>query len=167
MVIIGLCSVFFDKEVCGLILVLMFLSTCGGRSKRTPTVIVPTIPPLSRTLPTSGQCENVQHAVSMASDEGMFTAPFSPNQAIGDDTTPDSRWALAGLNKRLTLDLGSIKAIGALKLKWYKGSEVSFRFLVDTSADNTVFNQAIGTSDYSGRHSDFELINLTSEEARY
>ena len=133
----------------------------------TPPVETPPVetPPVE--TPPLTTCVNEQHTIISAIDDGSFTTPFSPSLAIDKDTTPNSRWSSAGINKTLTLDLGSVKPIGALKLKWYKGSEVVSSFLVDTSIDNVTFNQARGSSDASGRHSGFELIDLESEDARY
>ena len=166
-------------------LLITALSACGGSnsslsgitSVATPTtpVATPTTPvttpvvtptPPEVTPPVS-ECVNQQHVIASAVDDLTFTAPYSPSLAIDADTTPNSRWSSEGLNKTLTLDLGSVKAIGALKVKWYRGSEVISSFLVDTSIDNSVFTEAIGTSDSSGRHSGFELINLNSDDARY
>lgn len=170
------------KKIAGLACLISVVSACGGGGSESAPVLPPvvTVPPIVSppvtpppvTPPVSEpprviSCTNVQHAVISASDDGSFTPPFSPNSAIDKDTRPGSRWSSTGVNKYLTLDLGSVKPIGSLKLKWYKGSEAVSSYLVDTSLDNTVFTEAKGTSDSSGRHSGFELISLQSEAARY
>jgi len=142
------------------------LFACGsGSGSKSITPIIPPTPVVPQ--PDNEQCENNQYTVSGAIDDGTYTASFAPANVIDKNTTPESRWSSLGVNKTLTVDLGAVKEIGALKIKWYKGAERQASFLIDTSTDSTNWNEALPTADSSGRHSGFELVNINSEDARY
>lgn len=148
------------------LLLIGFLSACGGGSGSKATIPV-VIPPVVVTPPVSTECVNEQYSIVSASDDGSFSAPYSPDMAIDKDTKPTSRWSSLGLNKTLTLDLAESKLVNALKIKWYKGSERQASFFIEASTDNTTWTEVLATNDSSGRHSGFELVNITETDARY
>lgn len=159
----------FFRHVClasFFVMAFVILSACGGGSEitspRSPVTPVPVVQP---TKPE--QCENIQHAVVSANDDGSFTSPYTPERAIDADTSPSSRWSSVGVNKTLTLNLGAVKTVGALTIKWYKGNERQASFFIDSSFDNLAWTSVLATSDSSGRHSGFELVNISASDARY
>ena len=157
-------------KISGLTTAALMLFACGGgggTDSVLPTPIAPIAPIAPVTPPEPVQCENVQHKISSASDDGSFSAPYTPELVIDGDTTPNSRWSSEGTNKAIILDLGEEKELGALKIKWYQGAERQASFFIDTSSDNTQWTEVLPTKDSSGRHSGFELVNITSVNARY
>lgn len=157
------------SKVSGLATATLMLYACGGGGGTDS--VLPTPAPVAPIAPVTPQepeqCENVQHTISSASDDGSFSAPYAPELVIDGDTSPESRWSSEGTSKAITLDLGEDKEIGALKIKWYQGAERQASFLIDTSSDNTQWTEVLAASESSGRHSGFELVNITPVNARY
>lgn len=162
-----ICTGIMLPSVCALVLA---LSACGGGgsdSSPSPSTPVVTTTPTPTPTPPVAQCVNVQHTIAAASDDGSFDAAYSPSLAIDGDTSSSSRWSSEGVNKTLTLDLGATQTVGALTLKWYQGSQRQASFFIESSADAVTWTEVLSTTQSSGKHSGFELINLTSSEARY
>jgi len=160
------------KRLTSLLLAAFFLSACGsgGSSKTVNSVTVnpPAQPELpAPEQPAPEQCSNVQHSIVSASDDGTFEVGYPPSKAIDNNTTSESRWSSEGVNKSLSIDLGSVQTVGALKIKWYRGAERQSSFFIETSSDQTQWTEVLSTAQSSGRHSGFELVNVTSSQARY
>ncbi|GAC15344.1 polysaccharide lyase family 7 protein [Aliiglaciecola lipolytica] len=145
--------------------ILTALTACGGGGGGTSTT--PPVPPPVVVDPGPLECENEVYSIVSATDDGSFDPGFSPANAIDNDTTPLSRWSSEGANKALTLDLGSTKTVGALTIKWFNGAERVANFSVETSEDATTWTNVLDNAESSGRHSGFELVNLTESAARY
>jgi hypothetical protein len=60
-----------------------------------------------------------------------------------------------------------VKTIGSLKIKWHHGDQRQANFSADTSTDNVTWQSVLSASSSSGKHSGFELVDLTSSDARY
>lgn len=147
---------------------LLALNACGGSSDTTPTVkVIQTEPPLVVEQVEPAQCENEIYPISSASDDGTFDINYPPSNVIDNDTSSKSRWSSNGINKALTLDLGSSKTVSALTIKWYKGADRVADFLVETSVDNSTWTTVLTSAESSGKHSGFELFNLDKSIARY
>ena len=151
-----------------IVLLSLLLSACGGGggSQASPPVIQPPAPPQVE-QPTPSQCVNEVYPMATASDDGTFELNYPPQNAIDSNTSTLSRWSSEGINKSLILDLGAVKPLGALTIKWFKGAERVANFSVDTSVDNTNWTNVLTKTQSSGKHSGFELFNLIESEARY
>jgi poly(beta-D-mannuronate) lyase len=159
------------KKISGLV-ALALLTSCGGGSDsvtapvvivNTPVVEVPVTPEPE----TPEVCSNEQHLISGATDDGLFDADSSPDKTIDGNTQPDSRWSSLGLTQEITFDLGAIKPVGSLKVKWHQGAQRQASFSVETSSDNNVWQSVLAQSSSSGRHSGFEQVNLIATDAQY
>lgn len=146
-----------------------FLTACGGGSSGSSSAPAPapTTPPPVVVQPTPTECENTQFNIADASDNGSYTSPYPPELSIDKDTSPSSRWTSVGVNKSLTLDLGAIETVSALKIKWYKGAQRQAQFAVETSNNGSSFIEVLPSTQSSGRHSGFELVNLAESDARF
>ncbi|TRY33152.1 polysaccharide lyase family 7 protein [Aliiglaciecola sp. M165] len=155
----------------------------GGRESVLPTA--PESPPTTPSTPTTPTtpstpttpvpppaeqpqtCINTIHGVNSVIDDGNFELNFSPSNAIDGDSQSASRWSSDGPFKELVLDLGNIKTVGALTIKWYKGADRISNFSVETSTDNSTWLPVLVQGESSGRHSGFELVQLDESEGRY
>ncbi|MDO6567343.1 polysaccharide lyase family 7 protein [Alteromonas sp. 1_MG-2023] len=143
------------------------LAGCGGgaSSGGTTPVITPT-PPVTET-PAVEVCVNEMHTIVGASDDGTSLPQYLPANAIDGNTALSSRWSSDGLDKALTLDLGTPETVGALAIKWYEGAERVASFSIETSVDETTWSPVLTQAESKGNQSGFELVNLDSSEARY
>jgi poly(beta-D-mannuronate) lyase len=148
----------------------LLLSACGGGGVELdnktpdvvvtpPVVVVPEVPIV--------ECQNQRYEIVSASDDGSFDLTYEPSKVIDGDTTPDSKWSSLGIGKTIMLDLGSLKSVGSLKVKWYQGAQRQSNFEVETSSDNTVWGTVLEDGVSSGKHSGFEQVDLTQSDARY
>ncbi|MCF2949550.1 polysaccharide lyase family 7 protein [Paraglaciecola aquimarina] len=151
----------------------ILLTACGGGGialdSKAPTVVTPPVvtpPELTPEVP-SDACVNESYAIVSASDDGEFDATYEPSLVIDGNTTPASRWSSLGANKALTLDLGSTKSLGSLKVKWFDGADRQSNFAVETSTDNSSWEKVLTEGISSGKHSGFEQVDLTKSNARY
>lgn len=147
----------------------LLLSACGGGGialdNKAPDVII--TPPVVVPEPPVFGCQNQKYDIVSASDDGSFDSTYEPSLVIDGDTTPDSKWSSLGIGKTLLLDLGSVKNVGSLKVKWYQGTQRQSNFEVETSSDNTVWTSVLEDGVSSGKHSGFEQVDLVEGEARY
>ena len=146
--------------------VVVLLVSCGGGSDKTTTPVV-TTPPVVVVPESPDSCVNEQYPILSATFDGEDDADYVALNAIDGDTTPESRWSALGTQQELVFDLGDIKSIGSLKIKWHKGAERQSNFSVDTSVDQNTWKNVLTESTSSGKHSGFEQVNVTSSDARY
>lgn len=153
----------------GLVAVLL-LSSCGGGSDpvaaSAPVVIV-NDPPVIETPLTPMGCLNIQYSILSATFEGIIDPDYTAANTIDGDTATESRWSSLGTQQELIFDLGEVKTIGSLKVKWHEGTERQAKFSVDTSDDQSTWQSVLAETTSSGRHSGFEQVDLTSSNARY
>lgn len=148
------------------VLIIVLLFSCGGGSEKTTTPVV-TDPPVVVVPETPEGCVNEQYPIASAAFDGEVDAGFIASNAIDGDTSPVSRWSALGTQLELVLDIGEVKTIGSLKIKWHQGAERQANFSVDTSNNQSTWQNVLSESTSSGKHSGFEQVNLTSSEARY
>ena len=98
-------------------------------------------------------------SASASADDGNVAA----NTLDGSLT---SRWSAQGDGQWIRFDLGSLVALGAVKIAWYRGNERSSRFDIQTSGDaanwTTVFSGAS-----SGGTLGLESYDATDSVGRY
>lgn len=150
----------------------LILSGCGSGQSSTqtpqPVAVTPPAPaPTPTPTPQPTECENQTHPIREVSDDGNFELGFSPSKSIDGDTSSDSRWSSNGPSQSLELDLGDIKTVQALTIKWFNGASRQAYFSVETSQDNQSWTSVLSNGESSGRHSGFELVPLQQSEARY
>lgn len=153
------------------------LTACGGGGG-TDAVLptVPAPPPAAPEAPGTPDptpveppqaCVNEVHTLSSAMDNGDFVLNYPPSNVIDGNTESESRWSSEGPSKELVLDLGSIKPLQALTIKWFEGAQRVANFSVETSTDNATWTSVLAQAESSGRHSGFELVELDESDARY
>lgn len=147
-----------------LAMLLFLLVGCGSGSDSAPSVALPS-PDVEQNEPEA--CVDLVHPIISASDEGNYEEGYSPQHTIDNNTHPESRWSNTGVDRALTLDLGADKVIGALTIKWFKGSERVANFSVETSQDKDNWTPVLAPSESSGKHSGFELVSVEESQARY
>lgn len=160
-----MCEMSLGKKTLAVLTVVLLFS-CGGGSEKTSTPINSN-PPVVEEPETPEGCVNQQYAFVSAIFDGEIDADYEAANAIDGDTTPASRWSALGSHQELVLDLGEVKTIGSLKVKWHQGAERQASFSVDTSVDQSTWQNVLTESTSSGKHSGFEQVNLTSSDARY
>ncbi|MCB5228191.1 polysaccharide lyase family 7 protein [Alishewanella sp. 16-MA] len=151
----------FGKLVIAINLALA-VTACGGSSD-TNTTNITSPPPV---IVTPEQCINQVYPIRSATD-AMESSAYPASSAIDGNTSSQSRWSNDGRNAALILDLGSVKTLGALTIKWFEGNKRIARFSVETSSDNTSWTTVLTQADSSGRHSGFELVKIEPTSARY
>ncbi|WP_236250514.1 polysaccharide lyase family 7 protein [Microbulbifer sp. ALW1] len=104
-------------------------------------------------------------SIASASDDGSNDG-HGPGNAIDGSLATESRWSSQGI-KWITLDLGSVQMVEAVDIAWYKGDQRSSFFSVETSSDNSNWNQVLAGGQSSGNSSDFENYDLSDSSARY
>jgi hypothetical protein len=137
-------------------------TACGGSSDTNSTAIIPPPPPV---IAPPEQCNNQVYPILSAST-GVDNLAYPASNAIDGNTSSHSRWSSDDNNAELTLDLGSVKTLGALTIKWFEGNKRSARFSVQTSTDNIAWTTVLSETDSSGRHSGFELVEIESSAVR-
>ncbi|MBU2223549.1 MAG: polysaccharide lyase family 7 protein, partial [Gammaproteobacteria bacterium] len=139
------------------------VAACGGSSDANVTTQIP--PPPTVSAPPE-QCSNQVYPILSATDD-MTDAAYPAANAIDGNTTSNSRWSSDDNNAALKLDLGSSKTLGALTIKWFAGDKRIARFAIQTSTDNTGWTTVLSEANSSGRHSGFELVNISSLPVRF
>jgi hypothetical protein len=138
-------------------------TACGGSIDGNGTANIPSPPPV---IVTPEQCSNQVYSILSAS-AGREDLAYPASNAIDGNTSSSSRWSSDDDNAALTLDLGSIKTLAALTIKWFEGNKRIARFSVQTSTDNTTWTTVLTDADSSGRHSGFELVEIASSPVRF
>ncbi len=146
--------------------VILGLASCGGGGGGAGDALR-FVPPPENETPAPTTCVNQVHSIVSASDDGSFNLNYPPNNAVDQNTASVSRWSNDGINKALTLDLGSAKTLAALTVKWFKGEQRTANFSVETSLDMVNWRIVLLKGESSGRHSGYELVNLEESQARY
>ena len=155
----------FKKSIVMTIFVL--LSSCGGGSDpQTPPIVIDE-PPVVNLPETQTGCTNVQYTILSAIDNGASDPEYPASNAIDGKTDTKSRWSSLGAAQEITFDLGEVKSVGSLKIKWYQGAERQANYSIDTSADQSTWQNVLTEATSSGRHSGFEQVDLISSDARY
>jgi hypothetical protein len=145
---------------------LFITAACGGPDAN--DLASPAVVTQPDTTPTSPlECESEQYKIFNAMDDGTFTDNFAPTNAIDLNTSSLSRWSSNGIHKTLTLDLGDIKTLRALTIKWFNGAQQQASFAVDTSVDNINWTSVLANATSSGRHSGFEWVKVQASSARF
>ncbi|MEG3753276.1 polysaccharide lyase family 7 protein [Psychromonas arctica] len=115
----------------------------------------------------SGTCSgNTSLAIDSATDDGTNDG-HGPENAIDKNTSSDSRWSSKGVGKAITFDLGGEASVKELAIQWYKGSERSSYFDIETSTDNSNWSSVYAGGISSGSDTSYESIDVTDSEARY
>lgn len=145
----------------------LLLTGCGGggSSGSTSSVAIPSSPAVE--TPVVEVCSNEIHTIVSASDDGSSATEFSPANAIDGNTASISRWSSDGVDKALTLDLGTTETVGALTIKWFEGAQRVASFSVETSVDQSTWVTVLAQAESKGNQSGFELVNVDASQARY
>ncbi|MDP2535940.1 polysaccharide lyase family 7 protein [Alteromonas stellipolaris] len=149
------------------LLVPLLLTGCGGGGSSGSTSPVTTPTPPAVETPVTEVCANKIHTIVSATDDGSSATEFSPANAIDGNTASISRWSSDGVDKALTLDLGTTETVGALTIKWFEGAERVASFSVETSVDQNTWVTVLTQAESKGNQSGFELVNVESSQARY
>ncbi|WP_282146608.1 polysaccharide lyase family 7 protein [Alteromonas stellipolaris] len=149
------------------LLVPLLLTGCGGGGSSGSTSPVTTPTPPAVETPATEVCANKIHTIVSATDDGSSATEFSPANAIDGNTASISRWSSDGVDKALTLDLGTTETVGALTIKWFEGAERVASFSVETSVDQNTWVTVLTQAESKGNQSGFELVNVDSSQARY
>ncbi|ALM89238.1 polysaccharide lyase family 7 protein [Alteromonas stellipolaris] len=149
------------------LLVPLLLTGCGGGGSSGSTSPVTTPTPPAVETPVTEVCANKIHTIVSATDDGSSATEFSPANAIDGNTASISRWSSDGVDKALTLDLGTTETVGALTIKWFEGAERVASFSVETSIDQNTWVTVLTQAESKGNQSGFELVNVDSSQARY
>ncbi|MBQ4830793.1 polysaccharide lyase family 7 protein [Alteromonas sp. MMG017] len=149
------------------LLVPLLLTGCGGGGSSGSTSPVTTTAPPAVETPVTEVCANKIHTIVSATDDGSSATEFSPANAIDGNTASISRWSSDGVDKALTLDLGTTETVGALTIKWFEGAERVASFSVETSFDQNTWVTVLTQAESKGNQSGFELVNVDSSQARY
>ncbi|MDO6540138.1 polysaccharide lyase family 7 protein [Alteromonas stellipolaris] len=149
------------------LLVPLLLTGCGGGGSSGSTSPVTTPTPPAVETPLTEVCANKIHTIVSATDDGSSATEFSPANAIDGNTASISRWSSDGVDKALTLDLGTTETVGALTIKWFEGAERVASFSVETSIDQNTWVTVLTQAESKGNQSGFELVNVDSSQARY
>ncbi|WOI38268.1 polysaccharide lyase family 7 protein [Alteromonas sp. CI.11.F.A3] len=149
------------------LLVPLLLTGCGGGGSSGSTSPVTTTAPPAVETPVTEVCSNKIHTIVSATDDGSSATEFSPANAIDGNTASISRWSSDGVDKALTLDLGTTETVGALTIKWFEGAERVASFSVETSVDQNTWVTVLTQAESKGNQSGFELVNVDSSQARY
>lgn len=149
------------------LLVPLLLTGCGGGGSSGSTSPVTTPTPPAVETPVTEVCANKIHTIVSATDDGSSATEFSPANAIDGNTASISRWSSDGVDKALTLDLGTTETVGALTIKWFEGAERVASFSVETSIDQNTWVTVLTPAESKGNQSGFELVNVDSSQARY
>lgn len=149
------------------LLVPLLLTGCGGGGSSGSTSPVTTPTPPAVETPATEVCANKIHTIVSATDDGSSATEFSPANAIDGNTASISRWSSDGVDKALTLDLGTTETVGALTIKWFEGAERVASFSVETSIDQNTWVTVLTQAESKGNQSGFELVNVDSSQARY
>lgn len=96
--------------------------------------------------------------VSESNDSASNT--YSASNAVDNNTASESRWQSSFSDEPLTLRFGQERQVGSLQIKWFKGSERTYRFSVEGSSNGDDWNTLLSNARSSGRHSGFELISF-------
>jgi len=147
--------------------ILVLLSSCGSSSDPNTAPIIITEPPVVEVPESPTGCSNVQYTILSANDNGGSDPEYPAANAIDGKTDPKSRWSSLGVAQEITFDLGEVKSVGSLKIKWHQGAERQANYSIDTSNDQNTWQNVLTDSTSSGRHSGFEQVDLISSEARY
>jgi poly(beta-D-mannuronate) lyase len=153
------------KKNIGLFIIVVF-SSCGGGSDPAPQPTINT-PPVIEMPESPVACQNLQYSILSASFDGEVDAAYVAANTIDGDTTSKSRWSSLGTQQQLIFDLGDVKSVGSLKVKWHQGAERQANFSVDTSTDQSTWQTVLTESTSSGKHSGFEQVDLIPSDARY
>ncbi|NMO21723.1 discoidin domain-containing protein, partial [Pyxidicoccus fallax] len=101
---------------------------------------------------------------------GFTSATASGNDgnvpASAIDGNLATRWSSDGVGQWIRGDLGAVKALNALDIAWFKGTERTSKFVISTSTDGTNFTQAYAGAS-SGKSASFERYTFPTVNARY
>jgi hypothetical protein len=144
-----------------LLCTLLTLAACGGsgsQSQPTGDSIPEQVP---SPPPTTGQtCSTISLPISVSADNNSSSDTYSASNAVDNDTVGASRWQSNFSNESLLLDFDQERQVGSLQIKWFKGSERSYRFSIEGSSDGNEWSTIVSDENSSGRHSGFELISF-------
>lgn len=153
------------NKITSLLFCFVLFSCSGGSDSIATSVVSPD--PVTEAPESPISCVNEQYPIINVSFEGEVDADFTAAKTIDADTTPESRWSSLGTQQALIFDLGAIKSIGSLKIKWHQGAQRQAYFKIETSIDQSSWQNVLTDSSSSGKHSGFEQVDLTSSNARF
>lgn len=145
--------------------ILVLLSSCGGSSDPdTAPMMIDELPVVEVPKNPAG-CTNVQYTILSADDNEEADPEYPAANVIDGKTDIKSRWSSLGTAQEITFDLGEVKSVGSLKIKWYLGAERQASFSIETSNDQNTWQNVLTESTSSGRHSGFEQVDLNPSDA--
>jgi len=106
---------------------------------------------------------NEELPVSSASDNGSQSGN-GPSKAIDNNT--GSRWSAQGSGKTLVLDMGEMVTVKEVAVTWYKGSQRTAFFDLQTSINGSSWTTVLAGGTSFG-NSGAETYNVNDTEARY
>lgn len=111
----------------------------------------------------NAQCVNEQYDIISAQSDVLYEGIHAPSLAIDGDFDDDSRWSSEGSNQEIIFDLGQEKDITALQMKWLKSDIRTTNFSVETSTDNSTWENVISTqnSALTANADDLDVVNLS------
>lgn len=142
----------------------MFLTACGGSNDITATN--QTTEPVNQPTPDSNPCNENSHPI-IAVSASHNLPDYPPELASDGDTSVQSRWAFAGGDGQLVLDLGSEKTVGALAIKWFESTKYINRFQIDAATATNTWFQVSNALSSSTRQGGYELYPLSASQVRY
>ena len=140
---------------------------CGCKGSTSSPPLPQVASPLPDETDQTKACINEIYSISAAFDNGNYDANFKPEMAIDNNTSARSRWSSSDTNAALVIDLETPKTVQALTIKWYQGAKRSSYFSIETSLNNSTWNNVLTSGESSGKHSGFELVSLVESKARY
>lgn len=107
-------------------------------------------------------CNSALAATATAS---TWHPSYPPSNVLDGDI--NTRWAGYGSGATLTVDLGSTKAISAVKLAFYKGDQRITTFDVQLSTNNSSWTTVLSSAKSSGSTKWNQTFSFSERSARY
>jgi beta-glucanase (GH16 family) len=83
------------------------------------------------------------------------------------DNNLATRWSASGDGQWLRLDLGSVRAVGSVRVAAYQGNQRRNRFDVQVSSDGAAWSTVLGGAQTSGATTAEETFDFADTSARY
>jgi hypothetical protein len=144
-----------------LLCTLLTLTACGGSGSQPSPSLEPATPQVPSPPPAAGEtCSTTSLPIGVSENSDSSSDTYLPSNAVDNDTASASRWQSSFSDESLTLSFGQERQVGSLQVKWFKGSERTYRFSVEGSSNGDDWSTILSNASSSGRHSGFELISF-------